>query len=184
MRPPGANCILKNSRHLSYLGDLLLNYIAATPKNLERKMVFLPSKESGQLDPIPDNIPISEFMLNEKYGRVPHASSLDPYTCGISGKSYSSQEVANRVDSLARSLSKEFGWAPNEGSEWDKTLAVFALNTVGGNSVSRRNRKELILLLLPLDRFLAPILGRAQAGWCSHSRQCIILRRRADTSIA
>ncbi|KAJ5836491.1 hypothetical protein N7447_002517 [Penicillium robsamsonii] len=93
-------------------------------------MVFLPAKESGQLTPIPDSIPISEFMLNEKYGRVAHAGSRDPYTCGITGKSYSSQEVANRVDSLSRSLSKEFGWAPNEGSEWDKTLAVFTLNTI------------------------------------------------------
>lgn len=105
-------------------------------------MVFLPAKESGQLGSIPDSIPISEFMLNEKYGRVPHASSRDPYTCGISGKSYSSQEVANHVDLLARSLSKEFGWAPNEGSEWDKTLAVFALNTVGGDSVSKTRRIE------------------------------------------
>ncbi|KXG50052.1 uncharacterized protein PGRI_060190 [Penicillium griseofulvum] len=92
-------------------------------------MVFLPAKDSGQLTPIPD-IPISEFMLNEKYGRVPHASSRDPYTCGLTGKTYSSQEVASRVDSLARSLSKEFDWAPNEGTEWDKALAVFALNTI------------------------------------------------------
>ena len=81
--------------------------------------------------PIPDNVAISEFMLNENYGRRPHASSRDPYTCGFTGKSYSSQEVASRVDFLARSLSKEFGWAPNTGSEWDKTLAVFTLNTVG-----------------------------------------------------
>jgi hypothetical protein len=94
-------------------------------------MVFLPAKDAGQLAPIPDNIPISEFMLNEKYGRVAHDSSRDPYTCGFTGKSYSSREVVNRVDHLARSLSKEFGWAPNQGSEWDKTLAVFALNTVG-----------------------------------------------------
>ncbi|KGO77992.1 protein of unknown function DUF4009 [Penicillium italicum] len=93
-------------------------------------MVFLASKEYGQLASIPDNIPISEFVLNEKYGRVPHASSRDPSTCGLTGKSYSSQEIVNNVDSLARSLSKELGWAPNEGSEWDKTLAVFALNTI------------------------------------------------------
>lgn len=94
-------------------------------------MVFLPAKDAGQLAPIPDNIPISEFMLNEKYGRVPHVNSRDPYTCGFTGKSYSSREVANRVDYLARSLSKEFGWEANQGSEWDKTLAVFTLNTVG-----------------------------------------------------
>ena len=107
--------------------------------------MFLPAKDAGQLEPIPDTIPISEFMLNEKYGRVPHAGSRDPYTCGLSGKSYSSREVASRVDSLARSLSKEFGWAPNEGSEWDKTLAVFALNTVGAIYNSKKNRTELIL---------------------------------------
>lgn len=111
-------------------------------------MVFLPSKESGQLAPIPDSIPISEFMLNEKYGRVPHASSRDPYTCGLTGKSYSSQEVINHVDSLARSLSKELGWAPNEGSEWDKTMAVFAVNTVGGDPVSRRIERNLFFRLV------------------------------------
>ncbi|KAJ5562418.1 phenylacetyl-CoA ligase pclA-Penicillium chrysogenum [Penicillium sp. DV-2018c] len=93
-------------------------------------MVFLPAKEAGQLAPIPDSITISEFMLNEKYGRRAHATSQDPYTCGLSGKSYSSQETVNRVDWLARGLSKEFGWAPNQGSEWDKTLAVFTLNTI------------------------------------------------------
>lgn len=115
-------------------------------------MVFLPSKESGQLAPIPDSISISEFMLNEKYGRVPHSSSRDPYTCGLTGKSYSSQEVTNHVDSLARSLSKELGWAPNEGSEWDKTMAVFAVNTVGGDPVSRRIERNLFFhLVLSLD---------------------------------
>ncbi|KAJ5145776.1 uncharacterized protein N7515_000340 [Penicillium bovifimosum] len=93
-------------------------------------MVFLPAKGSGQLAPIPDSIPISEFMLNEKYGRRAHAKSRDPYTCGFSGKSYSSQETVNRVDLLARGLSKELNWAPNQGSEWDKTLAVFTLNTI------------------------------------------------------
>ncbi|KAJ5343266.1 hypothetical protein MYU51_021385 [Penicillium brevicompactum] len=93
-------------------------------------MVFLPAQSAGVLPPIPDNIPISEFMLNEKYGRVAHADSRDPYTCGFTGKSYSSREVVSRVDHIARGLSKEFGWAPNQGSEWDKTLAVFTLNTI------------------------------------------------------
>ncbi|CAG8388947.1 unnamed protein product [Penicillium salamii] len=93
-------------------------------------MVFLPAKSAGQLPHIPDNIPISEFMLNEKYGRLAHDSSRDPYTCGFTGKSYSSREVVSRVDKIARGLSKELGWAPNQGSEWDKTLAVFTLNTI------------------------------------------------------
>ncbi|RLL95445.1 hypothetical protein CFD26_103828 [Aspergillus turcosus] len=93
-------------------------------------MVFLPSATAGELPPIPDNIPISEFMLNEKYGRHPVGQSRDPYTCGLTGKSYSVSQVAERVDLLARALAKEFNWAPNSGTEWDKTVAIFSLNTI------------------------------------------------------
>ncbi|KAJ5833594.1 Acyl-CoA ligase inpC [Penicillium riverlandense] len=93
-------------------------------------MVFLPPKHLSPLGHVPDNIPISEFMLNEQHGRVPHAASRDPYTCGLSGKTYSSRDVVNRVDFIARGLAKEFGWTPNQGSEWDKTVAIFAVNTI------------------------------------------------------
>ncbi|RHZ54599.1 hypothetical protein CDV55_102806 [Aspergillus turcosus] len=93
-------------------------------------MVFLPSATAGELPPIPDNIPISEFMLNEKYGRHPVGQSRDPYTCGLTGKSYSVSQVAERVDLLARALAKEFNWAPNSSTEWDKTVAIFSLNTI------------------------------------------------------
>jgi hypothetical protein len=93
-------------------------------------MVFLPPKHLSPLGHVPDNIPINEFMLNEQHGRVPHAASRDPYTCGLSGKTYSSRDVIDRVDFIARGLAKEFGWTPNQGSEWDKTVAVFAVNTV------------------------------------------------------
>ncbi|KAF7175265.1 hypothetical protein CNMCM7691_007305 [Aspergillus felis] len=93
-------------------------------------MVFLPPATAGELAPIPDNIPISEFMLNEKYGRHPLGQSRDPYTCGLTGKSYSVPQVAERVDRLSRALAKELNWAPNSGTEWDKTLAIFSLNTI------------------------------------------------------
>ncbi|KAJ5272617.1 Acyl-CoA ligase inpC [Penicillium angulare] len=93
-------------------------------------MVFLPHASTGPLATIPDDIPISEFMLNEKYGRLSHDKSSDPFTCGLSGKSYTSQQVVERVDHIARGLAKEFGWSPNKGTEWDKTLAVFSLNSI------------------------------------------------------
>jgi hypothetical protein len=93
-------------------------------------MVFIPPSWAGELPAIPDNIPISEFMLNDRYGRNPLRESRDPFTCGITGKSYSGPQVAERVDHLARALAKEFNWAPNKGTEWDKTLAVFSVNTV------------------------------------------------------
>lgn len=93
-------------------------------------MVFLPPKEAGTLPPIPDNIPLSEFMLTDLYGRNPLGYSRDPFTCGITGKSFSALEVVDRVDYLSRALSKELNWKPNTGTEWDKTLAIFSLNTV------------------------------------------------------
>lgn len=42
-------------------------------------------------------------------------------------------EMVDRVEQLARALSKEFGWAPNKGTEWDKVIGIFALNTVRSN---------------------------------------------------
>lgn len=93
-------------------------------------MVFLPNKRFGELGTVPDSIPVSEFMLDEKHGRKPHSSSKDPYTCGLTGKSYSSREVVDRVENIARALAKELGWAPNQGTEWDKTLAVFSVNSI------------------------------------------------------
>lgn len=78
----------------------------------------------------PDTIPISQFMLDDKYGRCPLKESRNPFTCGLSGKTYTALEMVDRVDYLARALSKEFGWQPNSGTEWDKVIGIFALNTV------------------------------------------------------
>lgn len=38
--------------------------------------------------------------------------------------------MVDRVESLAKGLAKEFGWSPNQGTEWDKVVGIFALNTV------------------------------------------------------
>lgn len=97
-------------------------------------MVFNPPSWVPQLpiDP-PDSIPILEFMRNEKYGRYPLSKSNAPFTCGLTGKSYSAVELFQRSEHLARSFSKKLGWQPNEGTPWDKVACIFSLN-----SVSRR----------------------------------------------
>jgi hypothetical protein len=94
-------------------------------------MPFSPPSWVPQLpfDP-PDSIPICDFMLDERFGRHPLGYSQNPFTCGLTGKTYSSLDVRERVDWLARGLSKELGFQPNQGSEWDKVIAVFSLNTV------------------------------------------------------
>ncbi|OJJ04283.1 hypothetical protein ASPVEDRAFT_85686 [Aspergillus versicolor CBS 583.65] len=93
-------------------------------------MVFKPAAVAGTLPPIPDNIPISEFMLTEGNGRYSLPKARHPFTCGLTGKTYSTLEVKERVDYLSRALAKLLGWQPNSGTEWDKTLCVFSLNTI------------------------------------------------------
>lgn len=94
-------------------------------------MVFYPPASVPPLPPVPDDVAICDFMLDERHGRYPLGYSRDPFTCGLSGKSYSFLEVVERVDFLSRALAKEFGWQPNRGTEWDKVAGVFSLNTVG-----------------------------------------------------
>lgn len=109
----------------------------------------------------PDSVPISEFMLNEVHGRHPLGYSKDPFTCGLSGKSYSALDVKERVDHLSKALAKEFGWHPNEGTEWDKVVGVFSLNTVRSkNSIMRRNdTKTNAPHRLTSSRLPGPLIG-------------------------
>ncbi|KAF6835907.1 4-coumarate-ligase [Colletotrichum plurivorum] len=94
-------------------------------------MVFTSPKWVPQLpmDP-PDSITIAEFMSNEQYGRYALSKARDPYTCGLTGKSYSAVEVKQRTDLLARAISKKLDFAPNEGNEWEKVIGLYSLNTI------------------------------------------------------
>jgi hypothetical protein len=78
----------------------------------------------------PDSITIEEFMGNEKYGRSQLSKSRNPYTCGLTGKTYSAKEVKSRTAFLARAISRKLGFSPNEGTEWDKVVCVYSLNAV------------------------------------------------------
>ncbi|GAM34962.1 hypothetical protein TCE0_015r02893 [Talaromyces pinophilus] len=93
-------------------------------------MVFFPPRSFPPLPLIPDDVAICDFMLDEKHGRTTFSNSQNPYTCGLSGKSYSWLEVRDRVDYLSRALAKEFNWHPNRGTEWDKVAACFLVNTI------------------------------------------------------
>ena len=94
----------------------------------------------------PSNVPIHEFMLSDTYRGVSASKSRNPFTCGISGKSYTYAEVSERVEYLSRALHKELGFFPNEGTEWDKVIGIFALNTVWSSIVIFCTGCFLILL--------------------------------------
>lgn len=100
---------------------------------------------------------ISQFMYDESNGRPPLAVSKNPFTCGLSGKTYSAVEVKERTANLARALSNEFGIKANHGKEWDKVIGIFSLNTVSVDSVPC---SELFALQLP-NR---PNSGRPNSG--------------------
>lgn len=81
---------------------------------------------------IPDSIPIHELLFGEgdKFGRYPLASSSSPFTCGISGKSHSAANVAERIENLAAALAADLEFEVNNGRDLDKVVALFSLNTV------------------------------------------------------
>ena len=133
----------------------------------------------------PDNIPISEFMLNEKYGRHPFAQSRQPFTCGIAGVGYSALEVRDRVEHLAKALTKELAWDPSSGSEWDKVVAVFSLNTVriGLGLVFEERQMHTADTGLNPDRHTYCIMGSTFRLRDHVSRQCKLHRSRVRASI-
>ena len=93
-------------------------------------MVFHPPQWAGELPPIPDTLPICDFILDERYGRAPLHSSPAPFICSLTGKSYTPTEVVERVDALARALAHELSWEPNTGAAEEKVLGIFSVNTV------------------------------------------------------
>ncbi|GAO14840.1 uncharacterized protein UV8b_04079 [Ustilaginoidea virens] len=93
-------------------------------------MVFLPSASTPPLPEIPDSITVEEFINNPRYGRYPVAESRHPYTCGITGLSRSVAQVAQRTDLLARAIAKQLGFHPHRGTEWDRVVCLYSVNTI------------------------------------------------------
>ncbi|OAA75173.1 phenylacetyl-CoA ligase [Akanthomyces lecanii RCEF 1005] len=93
-------------------------------------MVFQPPSWVPALPEIPDSVPLSEFMYDERYGRWSTSKARNPYTCGVTGKTYTSKQVPERIDLLARAIAKRLGFSPNEGTEWDRVVAVYSVNTI------------------------------------------------------
>ncbi|KAF2665467.1 phenylacetyl-CoA ligase [Microthyrium microscopicum] len=93
-------------------------------------MVFYPPSWVPSMPSPPDSISIPEFIFNEEHGRVPLSESRPFFTCGVTGQTVSPVELKERVDFLARGLAQELGWQVNQGSEWDKVVGVFSVNTL------------------------------------------------------
>ncbi|PSR76247.1 hypothetical protein BD289DRAFT_446911 [Coniella lustricola] len=84
----------------------------------------------------PDNIPLYEFIANDKYGRHPVVKSRNPFTCGLTDKTRTYSQIASRREALARAISKRLGWQPNEETEWDKVACMFSFNSIDYSMVA------------------------------------------------
>jgi hypothetical protein len=92
-------------------------------------MVFLSPSWAPPLPEIP-NVPLCDFIFDERYGRGSFKTSLPAYVDGITGREVSVIQLKDNVDKLARGLASELGWTPNGRDELSKVVAIFALNTV------------------------------------------------------
>lgn len=94
---------------------------------------YLPSLDQwltrGMAD-IPDTVSLPDFILDNKYRSVSHEQAKNPFTCGLSGKTYTSLEWKDRIGSLAKAVQQELGFQVNNGTEWEKVVGVYTLNTV------------------------------------------------------
>ncbi|KAI6356013.1 hypothetical protein MCOR25_008012 [Pyricularia grisea] len=100
-------------------------------------MVFVPPEYMPKLpfDP-PESMTIEEFMRNETCGRRPLAESRNPFTCGLTDKTYSISQVHQRTDFLSRALGKRMGWSPNQDTPWEKVVGIFSANTIDYQTVA------------------------------------------------
>jgi hypothetical protein len=81
---------------------------------------------------VPDSVPLSTFALSGSGDDVVSQDASRPLLVdGLSGKTFSRETLRQRVESLARALAQRLGWSPNEGSPWDKVVAIYSLNSVG-----------------------------------------------------
>ncbi|KAG8163000.1 hypothetical protein KVR01_007478 [Diaporthe batatas] len=69
-------------------------------------------------------------MQDESIRPVPITKSHHPFTCGVTGATYTHQEFFDRSERLSRTLANQHGWAPDAQTPWDKVACIFSLNTI------------------------------------------------------
>lgn len=128
-----------NSHHLQFAltealcflshNGLLPTIMGARPAYRYQKACLPPINSLICPDP-PDSVSVAEFMSSEEYGRYPITKARHPYTCGLTGKTRTAEEVIRREDYLTRGIGKALQLDSQPGSEWDRVCVIFSLNTV------------------------------------------------------
>lgn len=78
----------------------------------------------------PDSISLPEFLYDSKY-RLQKSDKKHTFVCGVTGNAVKVTDAKERVESIARALSKRTGWVPvQEETEWEKIACIFSINAV------------------------------------------------------
>ncbi len=104
---------------------------------------------------IPDSVPLSTFSLSGSDDDIGQDASRPLLADGLSGKTFSREVLRQRVESLARALAQRLGWSPNEGSPWDKVVAIHSLNSVGAAVIGWFRADDCGLLTFPGSRAIS-----------------------------
>lgn len=84
-------------------------------------------------DPVsdpPEDISLPDFIYDAQY-RVQKSDKTNTFTCGLTGRSVKSSEAKDRVEAIAKALSKRTGWVPQqEETEWEKIACIYSINAV------------------------------------------------------
>lgn len=69
-------------------------------------------------------------MQNERFRQISSPKSRNPFTCGLTGATYTHSELFARSESLARALADIHQWSPDGDTPWDKVVCIYSLNSV------------------------------------------------------
>ena len=125
---------------------------------------------------IPDSVPLGQFTLNGLDANFQRDSTKPLVVDGITGKSYSRDDIQQRVEWLAAGLARELGWSVNEGSPWDKVVAIYSLNTVSSDPAFPRKFSVFLLMPRQIDFFTL--------SWAIHRLNGICLLIHPTSSVA
>ncbi len=79
---------------------------------------------------VPDNIPLSEFLFDDRFRPRKCDNSPPPFIDSIDGKGYSVAEVKHRIEWLAAGLAQHLNLDDVTGNQWERVISIFTTNNV------------------------------------------------------
>ncbi|KAF4448429.1 putative phenylacetyl-CoA ligase [Fusarium austroafricanum] len=91
-------------------------------------MVFLPPSWVPDITSyIPPTTTVGEWALESRRAT---ASVQPPFICALTGNKYTSKDVRENINALAKALCHELEWSPNQGTGEDKVIGVLGVNSL------------------------------------------------------